>query len=220
MLLYYITDRQGFAGDDSEQRAALLRRIAEAARAGVDYIQLREKDLAVAELELLAREALHVIRHNTTTTKLLINTRLDIALNVGADGVHLPAGSPPAHEIREHWLRHSDREPLIGVSAHRVEDVRQAGATGASFAVLAPIFEKIATGASGIGLDVLRLACAASHMPILALGGVTLVNARDCLDAGASGIAAVRLFQQGDVAETVRQLRELATFPSAPERSN
>ena len=62
MLLYYITDRKGFAGTESEQRTALLRRIADAARAGVDYIQLREKDLARKELELLAREALHVIR--------------------------------------------------------------------------------------------------------------------------------------------------------------
>src|SRR5271169_6502192 len=85
MLLCYITDRRGFAGDDAEQRTALLRRIAEAARVGVDYIQLREKDLQAAQLELLAREAIHLLRENSATTKLLINTHADIALAVGAD---------------------------------------------------------------------------------------------------------------------------------------
>lgn len=215
MLLYYITDRKGFAGNDPDQRAALLLRIAEAARSGIDYIQLREKDLQAAQLELLAREALHAIRDNSATAKLLINTHADIALAVGADGVHLPAGFPPADEIRDYWLRDSDREPLIGVSAHSVEDVRQAESNGAGFAVLAPIFEKTATRAKGIGLKVLRQACARSPEPhdgftVLALGGVNLANARSCIDAGAAGIAGIRLFQQGDVSRTVNALREFA----------
>ena len=89
--------------------------------------------------------------------------------------------------------------------------MQRAGHDGASFAVLAPIFEKVATGATGIGLDVLREACAASRLPVLALGGVNLANARACLDAGAAGIAGIRLFQTCDPAETVRQLRDLAT---------
>src|SRR5271166_1095130 len=80
MLLYYITDRRSFAGNDADQHAALLRRIAEAARSGIDFIQLREKDLQAAEIELLAREAIHLIRENSATTKLLINTHADIAL--------------------------------------------------------------------------------------------------------------------------------------------
>src|SRR5271165_4072771 len=181
MLLYYITDRKGFAGNDPDQRAALLLRIAEAARSGIDYIQLRENDLDSSDLELLAREALHLIRDNSATTKFLINTHADIALAVGADGVHLPAGFPHAHEIRDYWLRHGDREPLIGVSAHGIEDVRQAESNGASFAVLAPIFEKAATGAKGIGLEVLRQASSPSpgqqdRFTVFALGGVTLAN--------------------------------------------
>jgi len=211
MLLYYVTDRRSFPGSDAEQRAAVLRRIAAAARAGVDYIQLREKDLDPADLELLAREALHVTRENSAVTKLLINSRVDVALAVGADGVHLPADSPPVSTIRADWLRQSEREPLIGVSAHTIGDVEQAEADGASFAVLAPIFEKVGTGATGMGRDVLREACASAHIPVLALGGVNLANARDCLDAGAAGIAGIRLFQQGDVAETVRKLREFPT---------
>lgn len=210
MLLYYITDRKSFAGNPLEQRAALLRRITDAARAAVELVQLREKDLATMDLEELAREAVALVRQNSATTKLLINTRADIALAVGADGVHLPAGSPPVTEIRSNWLRRTKNEPLIGVSIHSLEDLRKPEAPGANFAVLAPIFEKIATEAAGIGLDALREACAGSGMPILALGGVNRSNARACLDAGAAGVAGIRLFQDGDLRSTVSALRELA----------
>jgi thiamine-phosphate pyrophosphorylase len=208
MLLYYITDRKGFDGNQSEQLVALLKRIAEAARYGVDSIQLREKDLGMVDLEMLAREALHVVRESSPKTKLLINTHADIALATRADGVHLPAGSPPASAIRAAWLDHSKRAPLIGVSAHSVAEVERAESEGADFCVLAPIFEKAGTSVTGIGLEVLRKACTKSRLPVLALGGVNRGNARACLDAGAAGIAGIRLFQQGEVAETVKRLRE------------
>jgi len=216
MLLCYITDRRGFAGDDAEQRTALLRRIAEAARVGIDYIQLREKDLEAAQLELLAREAIHLLRENSATTKLLINTHADIALAVGADGVHLPAESSPVAEVRASWLRHSNRAPLIGFSAHSVADVQRAERDGANFAVLAPIFEKVDTGTKGIGLEVLREACAKSQIPVLALGGVNLVNTPACLNAGAAGIAGIRLYQHGDVSRTVNALREVVRQNTHP----
>lgn len=209
MLLYYITDRRGFAGNDAEQRASLLQRIGEAARAGVDYIQLREKDLDPTDLELLAREALRRVRANSATTRLLINSRVDVALAVGADGVHLPADSPSVSAIRKEWLQQSEYDPVIAVSAHTIGDVQRAADDGSSFAVLAPIFEKVATGANGIRLDVLREACGSSRMPVLALGGVSLGNARGCLMAGAAGIAGIRLFQESPVARTVDALRWL-----------
>ncbi|MGA2903156.1 MAG: thiamine phosphate synthase [Candidatus Korobacteraceae bacterium] len=221
MLLYYITDRQGFAGTDTGQRTALLRRIAEAARAGVDYIQLREKDLSPRELERLAREAVRAVRDSSNTTKLLINGRADVALACAADGVHLPSGELPASEIRALWITSCHREPVIGVSAHSLADVRGAEAQGANFAVLAPIFEKVQTAVKGIGLDALREAClapsdrgdaeapASARFAVLALGGVSLTNARACLQAGAAGLAGIRLFQNGDLLETVRQLRVL-----------
>ena len=128
MLLYYITDRGGFEGNDAEQRAALLRCVAGAARAGVDYIQLREKDLSTDDLELLAREALHVVRESSATTKLLINTFTDVALAIGADGVHQPAGSPPASAVRAAWFAHSRLPPVIGVSAHSAAETWGAAA--------------------------------------------------------------------------------------------
>jgi thiamine-phosphate pyrophosphorylase len=218
MLLYYITDRKGFAGTNAGQHTALLGRIAKAARAGVDYIQLREKDLSPRELERLAREAVSAVRDNSNTTKLLINGRADIALACGADGVHLPSGELPASEIRVLWRNCCNRGPIIGVSAHSLADVREAEAQGANFAVLAPIFEKVQTGMKGIGLDALRQACSATgelarsgsgQFAVLALGGVSLTNARACLRTGAAGLAGIRLFQSGDLLETVLKLREL-----------
>ena len=216
MLLYYITDRKGFAGDSAAQRTRLLRRIADAARAGVDYIQLREKDLASRDVERLACEAVRAVRENSNETKLLINSRTDIALACGADGVHLPAGDLAAGEVRAIWKKCSDRAPLIGVSVHSISDVREAEAQSTDFAVLAPIFEKVQAGRGGIGLDVLREACstgdhgsARRDFAVLALGGVNLTNARDCLQAGAAGVAGIRLFQIGDISDTVRQLRRL-----------
>jgi len=219
MLLYYITDRTQLGAYDDEQRAALLIRIAEAARAGVDYIQLREKDLPTHSLELLGREALDAVRKNSSHTKLLINARPDVALAVGADGVHLPAQDLQASEVRSLWMKSSDRSPIVGVSAHSSADVRYAEAHGANFAVLAPIYEKADGTRMPIGLAELRESCSplasspntevrhSARFSVLALGGVTLANAVECLDAGAAGIAGIRLFQSGDMYSTVEALR-------------
>jgi thiamine-phosphate pyrophosphorylase len=212
MLLYYITDRKSLAGTDAQQRSRLLGRIGEAAHAGVDYIQLREKDLAARDLERLAREAVQMVRENSATAKLLVNGRTDVALASGADGVHFPASELVAPEVRALWMQASERAPVIAVSAHTVEEVRAAADQGAKFAVLAPIFEKANTDVRPIGLDALRVACASTlraESAVLALGGVTLANAGVCLEAGAAGVAGIRLFQNGDIVETVRRLREL-----------
>jgi thiamine-phosphate pyrophosphorylase len=96
---------------------------------------------------------------------------------------------------------------LVSVSCHSAADVARAASEGADFAFFAPVFEKQnAPLASPAGLDGLREACR-QKIPVLALGGITLQNARACLDAGAAGIAAIRLFQENDIAETVRHLR-------------
>src|ERR1700676_5647932 len=96
-LLYYITDRSQFRGDERARRRALLAKVVEAARAGVDYIQLREKDLSTRELESLAQEVVGLVRENSSSTRLVINSRTDAALAAGADGVHLRADdiAPP-----------------------------------------------------------------------------------------------------------------------------
>ena len=214
MLLYYITDRSAFLGSEAEQRSALIHRIAEAARAGVDYIQLREKDLPIRELERLAGQAVRAVRDNSDRARLLINSRTDVALACGADGVHLPSDDIAASEARAVWMKCSQRPPVIGVSAHSVEEVRLAFSHGANFTVLAPIFEKPNTAVRGLGLKVLREACSgfsdADQFAVLALGGVNLENASGCLAAGAGGLAGIRLLQTGSIDETVRRVRELA----------
>ena len=208
LLLYYITDRHLFPGNAPEQERQLLAKIAECASAGVDLVQLREKDLSTRRLEELAHKALAAL--GGSRTRLLINSRTDIALACGAHGVHLPANDIPASEVRA--LITSIGVPVIGVSAHSVADVASAEAHGADFAVFAPVFEKSGT-ANRAGLELLRQAChrtetAQPPMPVLALGGVTLQNARQCLEAGAAGIAGIRLFQQNDVHAIVKKLRE------------
>ncbi|MGA8491406.1 MAG: thiamine phosphate synthase [Terriglobales bacterium] len=205
LLLLYITDRTQFAGDEKARRRALLAKMAEAARCGIDFIQLREKDLAARDLESLARLGTENLQ---LTTGFLINSRSDVALACGADGVHLPAGDLPPSEVRNIWAKAGrTTRPLISVSCHSPDEVARAASEGADFAVFAPVFEKRdAPRASPAGLAGLREACR-NKIRVLALGGVTLANARACLEAGAAGVAAIRLFQENEIAEVVRGLK-------------
>ncbi|OAI56914.1 hypothetical protein AYO50_00340 [Acidobacteria bacterium SCGC AG-212-P17] len=211
LQLYYITDRRQFAGDCHEQEQRLLAKIAECAAAGVEYIQLREKDLEARALEDLARRAMAAI--GGSRTKLLINARTDVALACGAHGMHLPANDLPASEVRTIFARAGKSEPLIVVSTHSASEVASAEAHGASFAVFGPVFEKNGS-ANPEGLEKLRQIChrteaAQPPMPVWAVGGITLENAQQCAEAGAAGIAAIRLFQQNDVDAVVKKLRSV-----------
>jgi thiamine-phosphate pyrophosphorylase len=221
-LLYYITDRSQFRGNESARRRALLEKIAEATRAGVEYIQLREKDLGARELEILAKEALTAVRDSVTVgveprkleTRLLINSRTDVALAVGADGVHLRADDVSPGDVRsvledsgQHLL--PTGRLLVAASCHTNEDVIRAGSEEADFVVFAPVFGKSnAPGTQPLGLDVLREACR-SKINVFALGGITVENAASCLDAGAVGVAGIRLFQENKIEDVVRALRAI-----------
>jgi len=222
-VLYYITDRAGFPGNERNRRLRLLDKIAEATRHGVDYIQLREKNLSGRELESLAREAMSIIRnevklatdHWPLTTALLINSRTDVALASGAAGVHLRAGDVSPEDVRAVWSSSGSKrdrdnsleDPVIAVSCHSPQEVARAAERCATFAVFAPVFEKKdAPGTTPAGLDALRQACCAK-IPVFALGGVTLQNAESCVQAGAAGIAGIRLFQENDIATVVSKLR-------------
>jgi thiamine-phosphate pyrophosphorylase len=186
----------------------LLEKISEAARAGVDYIQLREREMTARELERLATDALRRVRESGSRTKLLINSRVDVALAVGADGVHLRSNDIAANEARAIWAKSVGRtDCVIGVSCHSLADVLSAESHGADFVVFGPVFGKIGTSEPPVGVEALREATSKSEMPVIALGGVTLENARECVEAGAAGVAAIRMFQDGDVAAVVRRLR-------------
>lgn len=206
VLLYYITDRAQFSGNATERQKKLLERITQCALAGVDYIQLREKDLTTRELEQLAQKAMAAIPDHSST-RLLINSRLDVALACGAHGVHLPANYLSASEARAIFAQAGCAHPIIGVSAHSAAEVARAESHGADFAVFGPVFEKAGRRNPG-GLEQLAEAARGS-MPVLALGGISLQSAGDCLQAGAAGIAGIRMFQQGDVSATVNTLRRL-----------
>jgi thiamine-phosphate pyrophosphorylase len=220
-LLYFITDRSRFAGDECARHRALLDKVAEAARAGVDYIQLREKDLNTRELEKLARDVVAVLdstRLRTGTrerrTQILVNSRTDIALAAGADGVHLRGDDIAISEVRQIsglnlQLRQSANHFLVAKSCHSAAEVQRAESEGADFIVFAPVFEKNnSAGTMPAGVAALREACRAK-IPVLALGGVTLENAASCLDAGATGIAGIRLFQDNKIEDVVGALRAL-----------
>jgi thiamine-phosphate pyrophosphorylase len=217
-LLYYITDRTAFPGDELTRQKRLLEKIREAAKAQLDYIQLREKDLPAHDLELLARKALKIIHESKPRTenrepgtKLLINSRTDVALATGAHGVHLPAHDLSPADVRRICERAAGTPARIRISiaCHNPKDVAQAAQHGAGLALFAPVFEKKDRPASTpTGLKALREACQ-YRIPVLALGGITLDNAPACLAAGAAGIAAIRLFQDHNIPEVAKHLRSL-----------
>lgn len=183
--------------------------------AGIDYIQLREKDLSGRELEVLSREAVQLIRETRRSARLLINSRTDIALAADAHGVHMTSNDIPPMEVKKIWHDARASKPVIAVSCHSEADVIAAEiaparvaagvhARPADFVVFGPVFEKHST--TPAGLDQLQKVCR-HRIPVFALGGVNTENAHVCIEAGASGIAGIRLFQENDVAAVVTKLR-------------
>jgi thiamine-phosphate pyrophosphorylase len=187
MIRCYITDRRSAGG-----AAALMRWIAQALEDGVELIQIREKDLPARELCDLVRQVLTV--PNPHGSRILVNSRMDVALACGAGGIHLPSGSIAPQLLRA--IAPSDFR--IGVSAHSVEELQAAEREGADFALFSPIFTPLSksSGVPPQGLAGLRRAAAAVRIPVLALGGITAENAPQCVAAGAAGIAGISLFQR------------------------
>jgi thiamine-phosphate pyrophosphorylase len=195
------TERTAAADADFARLVALA---ASAARAGLSLVQLREKNLRPRVLfELVARCA-QALRG--TRTRLLVNDRADIAAAAGADGVQLAAQSIDARDVR----RVFGPDFLVGVSTHSIDEARAARDGGADFVLFGPVFDTPSKRAYGppAGLERLReVASALSPFPVVAVGGITRENAPRVLDAGARGVAAIRLFaDEAQHADLVREI--------------
>jgi thiamine-phosphate pyrophosphorylase len=217
-ILCYVTDGNGLAGADDDRIRSLLKRIANAGVVGIDWIQIREKGFAGKELSSLTREAVaqtkQINERHGTRARIIVNDRLDVALAEHTGGVHLGENSLPVQDVCKGLNAKPDLAEgdkfLVGVSRHSVQAAVSAAGDGADYIFFGPVFATPSKVAFGAPQGVQRLAevCRAVSIPVLAIGGITLDNASDCLAAGAAGIAAIRLFQDAeDLASVVTGLR-------------
>lgn len=196
MLLYAITNRKLLEGGEDAQRQRLVELAEEWARGGVDTIQVRERDLPLTELQPLAAQIVEAVQRAGGSSRVLVNGPAQVALDAGADGVHLHggAGAPALRAAQQAYAR-AGREAVVSAACHSEAEIRQAA--GASLLLFSPVFEKVTDEEMirGQGLGALRAAVDIGRpVPVLALGGVTEKNAAACAQAGAAGIAAIRLF--------------------------
>lgn len=208
-IVCLVTDRHRTAAGDPTihgQHRALIALIADAARAGVDLVHIRERDLSGHDLHNLVAETVAVTRGSST--RVVVNDRADVALAAGADGVHLPALGLSVERVRAlgkaGWL--------VGRSAHSGAEL--AAAAGADYIVFGTVFASDSKpGVPEQGTSALGEAVRAVRQPVLAIGGVTVERARACAMAGAAGVAAISLFLPPSLGglgpqEAVRLLRE------------
>jgi thiamine-phosphate pyrophosphorylase len=231
-IVCYVTDRRslsmpaaghGVPADFASEPSPLVAKIAAIAAAGIDWVQIREKDLAARELAALTRQAIA----RRSAARIIVNDRLDVAIAEGAGGVHLGEASLSVAEVGLLLKRtatvvmardqgHASQFPvgatgdfLIGASCHSLEGAKAAAVDGADYIFFGPVFATPSKAKFGEpqGLKKLEAICSAVSVPVIAIGGVTLENAGDCIMAGAAGIAAIRLFQ--DAAEPARIVASL-----------
>jgi len=175
-------------------------------------VQIREKDLPARELLALAREAVAAAGAHppgaAARALVLINDRLDLALSAGAAGVHLGRESAPPREVVR-WCR-SGNAPAgfrIGVSCHSLEEASEAESAGADYVFFGPVYDTPSKRPFGPAQGIAPLAevCRALRIPAIAIGGVNEENAAECLGAGAAGIAAIRMFQEGNNVDILKE---------------
>jgi thiamine-phosphate pyrophosphorylase len=190
---------------DDPQFSSILRLVRAAVDAEVPLFQIREKSLHARVLFDLVARAAETTRGSNT--RLLVNDRSDIAGAAGADGVHLTTRSLPVEVVRNTF----GAEFLIGVSTHSLAEARAAEEAGADFVVFGPVFKTESKRAYGEpqGLDKLReVTRALGEFPVMAIGGITLGNAGECFEAGAGGVAAIRMLNHAeDMSSIVRAIR-------------
>jgi thiamine-phosphate pyrophosphorylase len=191
---------------DSSEFKQILEQVSAAVSAGLELIQLREKRLTARVLFELSEQSAALTRGSAT--RLLVNDRADVAAAAGADGVHLTTQSIHAATTR----RTFGEDFLIGVSTHSLAEAEVAKEDRADFVMFGPVFTTPSKEKYGppLGLEGLKhVTKELAQFPVLALGGIDVTNARECLRAGASGIAGISLFQEPErISEVVRKLRQ------------
>lgn len=220
-ILCYVTDRAAIPAvgeisePDPQQLARLAAKIRAAIAAGVDWVQIREKDLSAKILCALTVDACSAARNSGA--RVIVNDRLDVAVASEAGGVHLGRESLPVREVvswreKEKAARTTVADFLIGASCHSLAEARAAADDGADYIIFGPVFEtpsKMQFGAP-LGIERLREVCGEIRIRVLAIGGITEANAAECFRAGAKGIAAIRLFQgTNDAEEMTRRVAQL-----------
>jgi thiamine-phosphate pyrophosphorylase len=210
----YVTGGKSLGAADRVEN--VLPKIRGAIAAGVDWVQIREKDLPTRDLLSLVLaaggatedEAARGLAQRPGKVRVFVNDRLDIALAAGAAGVHLGGESVPAREAIR-WCRsgNAPAEFMIGVSCHDLQQSRAAQEAGASYLFFGPIFDTPSKRAFGTPQGIAKLAeiCSAIKIPVIAIGGVSEKNGAECNSAGAAGIAAIRLFQEHGDEERLRK---------------
>ena len=192
-ILYLITRGASKPSTTSKspEFQAILTQVSAAVSAGIDLIQIREKNLSARVLFELCEQAVRLT--SGTATRVLVNDRADIAAGAEAAGVHLTTRSLDASTVRKTF----GAELLIGGSTHSLDEAVAARNDGADFIVFGPICETPSKVEYGTPVGVEQLSKVTNQLgpfPVIALGGVTLSNAQDCLNRGASGIAGISLF--------------------------
>ena len=195
MLRYAITGEE-----EIDAQGACVAKAQRWAAAGVEYVQLREKQLDAGELFRVAAAMVEVFRERGGRTRLLLNGRADVAVAARADGVHLSSrpGELTATQVRRVFAEAGRKAPVVSASCHTLEEVQRVASGGVDLILFGPVFEKRMGGkfvVAGVGLEALSEACVvAGDVPVLALGGVTVRDAEVCFGAGAAGVAGIRLF--------------------------
>lgn len=204
-IVCYVTDGRALPISDREH--FLSGHMRRALTAGADWIQIREKDICSGRLLALVRESVRTASA-ISSSRILVNDRLDVALAAGAAGVHLGSESLPA-EPTVRWCRTgvAPKGFLVGVSCHSLEEIRAAERAGADYVVFGPVFDTPSKRIFGSPQGLARLSdvCRSASLPVIAIGGVNGSNALDCIRAGAKGIAAIRPFQDGNDAAAIME---------------
>ena len=181
--LYLITDKKLVI-----RHSSLIAVVRQALKGGVRAVQLREKHLETRELLEMADKMRDLTRQFNAS--FFINDRFDIAIAVGADGVHLTQNSIPAAAVR----KAVKKKLLIGVSTHSLKEAREAEKGGADFITVGPVYRtpsKLKYG-KPIGLDILKKITSKMNIPVFAIGGIKSSNINYIKEAGAYGAAMIR----------------------------